>query len=377
MMDLNLLAQVLAFALPIFSALYCLILLFINLYFNKHDVFTKRLSFLLVIFYCIEIVYSITILFFIHYKDLSNYVIPVYYFSMLLIPVLLYHIIFKITRLRKAEEFNFWHYGIPVFFFLLTSVCIVIISRNIFGSLKGGMDAYPEYKSFVLFLAKLTPFFRLIFSSFYIILSLHRVFTYRKKIKEYSADIGTSSLAWLYKILFCLIILFPITFVHYFSVVGSLFDYVTIVIRLTLIVIFNSILCCNIFSKNFLLLTEDIIFQEKDKISDDNIAGNPIDPVVFEEYMDAEKPYLSHDLKITDLMAPLGTNRTYLSNFINQYYGMNFSTFINTCRMREIEALRSDPYYKGFEEEELVYTAGFKSVKSYQRTKHIISELKG
>jgi len=377
MMDLKLLAQLMGVSLPIFSAFYCLILLFINLYFNKQDVFTFRLSYLLAIFYVMEIVNIVAVFLSIVFRDFTIYADPVFFFTSLLIPVLLYHIFFKITRLRTAEQFNFWHYCLPFIFLIFTCICMLLIPVDFFYSTNREIEVHYKYKWYDFFLTRLIPHIRFLFSIFYLLLSFIRVFNYRKKLQEYSADTDASSLAWVYKLFFCLSLQYFFTFINHLFLAGSILDSSVIAIRSTLVVILNSILCCNIFSKNFFLLTEDIIFQEKDKISDEVIPGNPIDPVVFEEYMDAEKPYLSHDLKITDLMAPLGTNRTYLSNFINQYYGMNFSTFINTYRMHEIEALRSDPYYKDFEEEELVYTVGFKSVKSYQRTKHIISELKG
>ncbi len=52
-----------------------------------------------------------------------------------------------------------------------------------------------------------------------------------------------------------------------------------------------------------------------------------------------EKIYLNHDLKIWDLSSLLGTNRTYVSHFINAEYGMNFSMFVNSYRVAEAKTL--------------------------------------
>ncbi len=52
-----------------------------------------------------------------------------------------------------------------------------------------------------------------------------------------------------------------------------------------------------------------------------------------------QKIYLNHDLKIWDISSLLGTNRTYVSQFINAEYGMNFSMFVNSYRVAEAKSL--------------------------------------
>jgi len=369
-MDFKLVIRTFAFALPIFSAIYCIILLLVNLYSRKHDPFSKRLMFLLTGFYMIEILYCISIAMCFYYKDVYRYSIPINLYCMFVIPILLYHVVFKLTRLRKKEQFNLWHYAIPVFFLIAYILCTYIIPFYFQGSLSYSLNTTHRFGIFVHFYTKYRLYIRLLFSIIYLVLALRRVIKYKKEIIEYSADIDASSLGWLYQIFWCLALLLPAPFLYYFAPKGGLSEYTTSIITLALITIFNSILCYNIFSKNFVLLTEDMIFHEKDKINA-LAKSRIIDPVVFEDYMRIEKPYLRPDLKITDMIKPLGTNRTYLSTFINRHYGKNFSSFINNYRLKEIEILKMDPNYKNVKEEELIYIAGFKSLKSYQRTKGI------
>ncbi len=78
---------------------------------------------------------------------------------------------------------------------------------------------------------------------------------------------------------------------------------------------------------------------------------------------------LDPDLKIGDLLLPLGTNRTYLSNFINSNYGTNFRGFINRCRIEELGRLAALPGNKGKNIAELVPQAGFGSYRSYLRAR--------
>ncbi len=49
--------------------------------------------------------------------------------------------------------------------------------------------------------------------------------------------------------------------------------------------------------------------------------------------------YKKHGLKITDLAAMAGTNRTYVSKAINQQSGLNFSEYINRLRIEEAKRL--------------------------------------
>jgi AraC-like DNA-binding protein len=59
-----------------------------------------------------------------------------------------------------------------------------------------------------------------------------------------------------------------------------------------------------------------------------------------------ERPHLNSHLKITDFARDVGTNRTYLSRYINENYGMNFSTYINRLRLAEMKELKSSLHIK-------------------------------
>lgn len=78
---------------------------------------------------------------------------------------------------------------------------------------------------------------------------------------------------------------------------------------------------------------EDLAYEESgsEKVSEPELA------VKLVKYFEEEKPFLSSDLKIWDVCANMGTNRTYISNFINQHYGQNFSGFVNTYRLKEVK----------------------------------------
>ncbi len=57
------------------------------------------------------------------------------------------------------------------------------------------------------------------------------------------------------------------------------------------------------------------------------------------ELFETKKPYLDHELKIWDVSARLGTNRTYISKTINISFQQNFSSFVNSYRAAEAKAI--------------------------------------
>lgn len=51
--------------------------------------------------------------------------------------------------------------------------------------------------------------------------------------------------------------------------------------------------------------------------------------------LDNERVYLDKAISLTRLSAMIGTNTTYLSNTINNYFGCNFNVLINKYRIEE------------------------------------------
>jgi len=122
-----------------------------------------------------------------------------------------------------------------------------------------------------------------------------------------------------------------------------------------------SILCYNVFNNNYRVSIKisNMVIQEELHTSDS------IDKMKFEKYVKEHRPHLNSELKMSDVTKYVGTNRTYLSRFINKHYGMSFRAYINMLRLEEFRELSL--HHKGLSEEELVYMAGFKNYKSYKK----------
>lgn len=83
--------------------------------------------------------------------------------------------------------------------------------------------------------------------------------------------------------------------------------------------------------------------------------------ILFED----QEVFKNPDLKIWDISRMLGTNRTYVSRFINQQYNRNFCNHVNHYRVLYIKKkLRENP---GIPNNHLAESSGFGSVSSLYR----------
>jgi len=83
------------------------------------------------------------------------------------------------------------------------------------------------------------------------------------------------------------------------------------------------------------------------------------------EAFEGDKIYLNSQLNINDIVLLVGTNRTYISNIINQKYNQNFCSFVNGYRLNELERILTDnPYLNN---KILSEQSGFGSFNSMKR----------
>lgn len=79
----------------------------------------------------------------------------------------------------------------------------------------------------------------------------------------------------------------------------------------------------------------------------------------IEKYMTEEKPYLTPGLSLEDVCRKLNTNRSYLSQTINDHYKQNFNTYINDQRIKEARRLLSSDKFDYFSVEGVGSMVGF------------------
>ena len=89
-----------------------------------------------------------------------------------------------------------------------------------------------------------------------------------------------------------------------------------------------------------------------------------ISPKIIQLF-EQDKIFLNSKLTIRDVAQIAGTNRTYVSNFINSSYGQNFCSFVNHYRLEELKkTIVAHPQYKV---NILAELCGFGSVDSLKR----------
>ena len=133
----------------------------------------------------------------------------------------------------------------------------------------------------------------------------------------------------------------------------------------------------------FVYTNEQVIFRSKpwlEKVSDENgeisdeiekeaevanVAANTEYRRALEEWMEAEKPYLNADFRLTDIMTVVPMNRTYLSQFIKAEYDCTFYQFVTNFRIKEAKRyMRANP---NMHVHEIAEHCGFSSATVFGR----------
>ncbi len=86
---------------------------------------------------------------------------------------------------------------------------------------------------------------------------------------------------------------------------------------------------------------------------------------VLLKYFETEQPYLNPELSLTEVCRKIGTNRTYLSNLINNRFEMNFNAFVNQYRVNEVLEYKKQNPSASYAT--LISVGGFGSVSSLRR----------
>lgn len=90
----------------------------------------------------------------------------------------------------------------------------------------------------------------------------------------------------------------------------------------------------------------------------------------FEEKLrtlvERDSVYLNKDLTLSDLAVAVGTNRTYLSNYLSQTVGLTFYDYINQLRIQKksVPMMQAHPEYTL---EHIAAESGFKSISTFRR----------
>lgn len=88
----------------------------------------------------------------------------------------------------------------------------------------------------------------------------------------------------------------------------------------------------------------------------------------LEQAMTEEKCYLDPKLSLADLARMIGTNRSYLSEYINNNLGLNFYEYVNSFRIREAKRMLDEDKEGKFTQEYMAEECGFHSLSTFKRS---------
>lgn len=304
------------------------------------------------------------------FTDLSAWVA----FTMLLVPVTLYRFIFILTRANSAERFSWLHYVLPTVVLGINLVWLFLAPEGAAGRVSiENMHTTPGYEGFYL-LASLLLVFRLCFGIGYTLLGIRRYRSYRRLIINYSSDLYLSSLYWLrlFLILSVCFVIIPLLIMA--APLKDLLGTYQLVLVALILFVQHIILCFNVIRGNYIFITD------QQNLHDEAIRAaekeQQLKQETFSRYIEQQKPYLDPHLTIVDMADALCTNRTYLSAFINNTYKMNFSQFVNECRLYELDRIIANPRCLEKTNIEKITAAGFGSYQSYHRALRMHEERK-
>jgi AraC-like DNA-binding protein len=341
------------------SLLFIAMLLVVRWRYKHMTAVEKRLLWILIA-YLIEVgLNCIFGAFYAFAPKIYSYVSPIALLSLLLVPPTLYHIIFIISETgNKKAVFNKVHYIIPVAISIGFVVWRIFLPDDIRVSLSIPLSDTHGYDLYAWFLS-IRWELRGVLCVIYLILSIHRLRRYQKAIVDYSADTKKTAMKWMWVMIGIFFAITPLPFFSFFISNPAILKSFAPLVSMIIVVVQQSLLYYYLVDRRYVVMSSD----GKRPVKDNEVHLNRRS---FDMWIEEHKPYLNHDLRITDLMTELGTNRTYLSQFINKEYGMNFSYYINSLRLQEYERMRNNPANRNTSDRDLLFSVGFNTYGGYK-----------
>lgn len=356
-----------AFSAPIVSALVCMVMLLMNALGHKHNRQEKRLRLFLALTYFITSLGWLGLVFYSVSPRIFMSYYTVFLLTLMLDQVMIYRFVSIITSTGERRRFNRLHVIVPLFFTAVSAVGDFTVPVEMQTALIFSHESGASSGFWFRMMYSFTTVIFIVYNTLYPLMNLCNIRRYRQFVVNYSSDAYHTSLKWLATVQVLILITVPLPFagllmgipsvaLSYFAWLGALPYFVNYLI-----------LCYNLLNDNYLVVRPEDLAEGSADNDDDQSAV--IDRKYFESYLSDCKPYLNPRLKITDMIAELNTNRTYLSGFINKEYEMNFCRLMNRFRLQELDRLRLSTRYSGRESIDLVLKAGFSSYRNYLRVK--------
>lgn len=314
-------------------------------------------------------------LFFLGHFDIYLFYDPVYICSSLLVYPMYYQYVRLLTTDRHFDVKYLYHY-IPAIILGLIAL-ILHISADI-----GHSEAIREYfrNSYKIPHDNNDPFFinqviyiiqRLVFAGqviFYFIAGIRLIQKYKLQILNFYSNNEFRDINWVYYIFISLV--FTAILSSIFNVIGkfSLYN------QEWGLLISSLLISSMLFVLGFLANEQNPVVQDLERKDREVVAEVTEEELPqgdfkkkIEKLFGEDKVYLNPDLNIWEVASLLGTNRTYLSGFINKTYCVNFSAFVNRYRVEEAKIVLAKEEMDKYSLEVIGEKCGFGSYNNFIR----------
>jgi AraC-like DNA-binding protein len=251
------------------------------------------------------------------------------------------------------------------YFFMSKELKELYINDYLYGKGKlGEAPALIKIQLILCYMLQIIYFIQII--CYYIKIKSH-ITTYNEQIANYYSNTENRTLEWPKFILYSFVVISIVTVFSNFMG-RSTFDKSPILLFIT----------CMAYS--VLLFVFGFLGYMQSHVNDSNeLQINPFHDIVIEnpnhkkikiqliKLFEQEQIFKNPDLKITDIASKLSTNRTYISNIINNDYACSFSTFVNRYRVEEAKKALLKDENCGYCLEHISSQIGFGSLHTFIR----------
>lgn len=330
--------------LPFIVCLFWLILLLIE--YRKANPAKKLLTFFMLL--CTILYFSHSV-YFSRNIHLFSIIESIYAFCSLAVYPLYYLFICKLTSEKRFTLKSYWVI-VPALVISLLSITFYImmgeserltfVENHFYNQQEAGhnLSFAVSGQIFRIGLMKVLFFLQLIPVSYY---GFKKLRMFREKIENYYSDTEKKTLAPIRNLL----VLF-ITFAFFSAAANQLGS--NFFLRESWLVIFPSIIFSSMifaiiyvsYTQNFtaLDLYKETQTANKNEIKNPNSSKDIIRKRIT-ILMEDELIYRQKDLHISELALKAGSNRTYVSNYINKELNMSFTDYINSYRIKYAQSL--------------------------------------
>lgn len=314
-------------------------------------------------------------IFFKQYLKVYVYIEPIYIMSSLMVYPLYYWYIKLLTVEVSVNYKNLWMLVPGLFFGLITAGFyffmepdeqIVYLKQHLFQEKSMFFkSSIFQLQRFVYVASRLVFVIQVVA---YLILGSRLVLHYNKRIANFYSNVERKNISWVNLLLISFVITSLMGIV--FNLIGKAYFFDNAVLLLIPSAIFSTLLFLigiQGYLQDHTVVDLEIDELQKTEFTDMKKYNSDLLKEHLLEIFNNDLIYKQADLKITKVSAVLKTNRTYVSNLINNEFSCTFNEFVNQYRLKEAKRLLVDETSKAYSLDYIGEKCGFGSLSTFIR----------